>query len=329
VTLTEVLASSDAEGQEQGDALNAQAITEVHRQLSRIPRFAGTPPEAFAIEGLGGLTNKNYKVIVDDESYMLRIAGEGTGEYIDRKAEAVNAKVAIAAGVNVEVLFFEAGNGLQLTRFIEGAATLDAERFKNMDSVARAACAFRKIHSCGDLFANEFNIFTMVDEYLVLLKMKGALIPDGYEEVQAEAEAVRAALASRPAGLVPCHCDPVAENFLDTGERMYIVDWEYAGNNDPMWDLGALSVEAEFDADQDAALMESYFEGQPPADQVGRMVMYKAMSDLLWILWAVIQVVNENPAEDFRAYGVGRFERCKALMASPVFAEHLAAACDG
>jgi thiamine kinase-like enzyme len=59
------------------------------------------------------------------------------------------------------------------------------------------------------------------------------------------------------------------------------------------------------------------------------MVMYKAMSDLLWTLWAVIQVVNENPVEDFRAYGVGRFERCKALMASPVFAGHLVAACDG
>ena len=94
---------------------------------------------------------------------------------------------------------------------------------------------------------------------------RGARIPDGYDEVQKEAEAVRAALSARPAALRPCHCDPLAENFLDTGARIFIIDWEYAGNNDPMWDLGDVSVEAGFDADQDAALLQAYFAGNPPA----------------------------------------------------------------
>jgi thiamine kinase-like enzyme len=92
-----------------------------------------------------------------------------------------------------------------------------------------------------------------------------------------------------------------------------------------MWDLGDLSVEGEFGPEQDAVLLRAYFGGEPPAHEVGRMVAYKAMCDLLWTLWGVIQHVNGNPAEDFWAYAVGRFERCRALMATPEYAAHLAA----
>jgi thiamine kinase-like enzyme len=106
---------------------------------------------------------------------------------------------------------------------------------------------------------------------------------------------------------------------------MYIVDWEYAGNNDPMWDLGDLSVEAEFSPEQDAALLGAYFGGPAPAGQVGRMVMYKSLSDLVWTLWGAIQVANENTAEDFWAYAMGRFERCQRLTAEPDFPRHLEA----
>ncbi len=159
----------------------------------------------------------------------------------------------------------------------------------------------------------------MIDEYKALLASKGAVLPDGYEDVQRRAGRVRAKLESAPVALVPCHCDPLCENFLDTGERMFIIDYEYAGNNDPMWDLGDLSVEGEFGDEQDDALLRAYFGGGPPADQRGRMVAYKALCDLLWTLWGVIQHVNGNPAEDFWAYAVGRFERCKALMSSTGF----------
>src|SRR5690606_41555111 len=120
-------------------------------------------------------------------------------------------------------------------------------------------------------------------------------VPDGYRAGQTEAAEVRAALAAHPARRVPCHCDPLCENFLDTGSRMWIVDWEYAGNNDPMWDLGDVSVEAGFGPDQDAALMAAYFDGRPPADRVGRMVMYKAMFDLLSTLWGAMQHANASP----------------------------------
>src|SRR5690606_31934210 len=127
--------------------------------------------------------------------YVLRIPGEGTSEYIDRKAEAVNARIAAEAGVSAEVLYFDAEDGVQVTRFIPAAATMNAERFKDLGAVARAARAFRLIHDCGKKFASEFELFKMMDEYLDLLQRKDAWVPDGYRAVQKEAEAVRAALA--------------------------------------------------------------------------------------------------------------------------------------
>jgi thiamine kinase-like enzyme len=298
-------------------------MQEVRDELTRIPRFAGAALGGLEIERLAGLTNRNYKVAIGDERFVLRIPGEGTSEYINRPHEAVAARIAAEAGVNAEVLFFDATDGLMLTRFVDGAATMNGERFKDLGAVARAATAFRRMHECGKSFATTFDLFQKMDEYLAYLQTKNARIPNGYADVQKEAESVRAALNATPAALRPCHCDPLAENFLDTGARIFIIDWEYAGNNDPMWDLGDVSVEAGFGPEQDAALAEAYFGGQPPAAQVGRMVMYKAMCDLLWTLWGVIQVVNENPVDDFWTYAVNRFERCKALMGSAEFGRHL------
>ena len=165
----------------------------------------------------------------------------------------------------------------------------------------------------------------MIDDYLKILATKQVEFPDGYHDVLKEAEAVRAALNANPAKLAPCHCDPLCENFLDDGETMWIIDWEYSGMNDPLWDLGDLSVEAGFTPVQDAEMMNAYFTGGPSDAEMGRMVIYKAMCDLLWTLWGLIQHANDNPAEDFWAYATGRFERCKALMESPEFKTHLLA----
>jgi thiamine kinase-like enzyme len=95
--------------------------------------------------------------------------------------------------------------------------------------------------------------------------------------------------------------------------------------NDPMWDLGDLAVAAGFAAAQEDALLRAYFGGEPPAAAVGRMVISKGLCDLVWTLWGLIQVMNDNPADDFWAYALGRFERCRELMASEAFRRALAA----
>ncbi len=291
--------------------------------LRRVPQLAGV--DGLVISRLAGLTNVNYLVVDGADRYVLRVPGEGTAEYIDRRAEDVAARSAAAAGVNAAVEFFDATDGLMVTRYVDGAVTMNAARFADIGAVERAARAFRQLHDTALPFATDFRLFPMIDEYKGLLASKGATLPDGYDDVQAQADSARSALERNPVGLVPCHCDPLCENFLDTGERMWVIDYEYAGNNDPMWDLGDLSVEAGFGAEQDAALLRAYFGGDPPPAQVGRMVVHKALCDLLWTLWGVIQHVNGNPAEDFWAYAVGRFDRCRALMASATFPEHVAA----
>ena len=106
---------------------------------------------------------------------------------------------------------------------------------------------------------------------------------------------------------------------------MWIVDYEYSGMNDPLWDLGDLSVEAGLSDAQDIDMLTAYFGATPTQAQIGRMVIYKAMCDLLWTLWGLIQHADNNPAEDFWAYAINRFERCKSLMMDPAFADHTTA----
>lgn len=285
--------------------------------MDRIPALAG---HGGPLERLGGLTNRVYRA----GEIVLRLPGKGTEEYIDRRNEAVAAREAARAGVSPEVLHADAESGVMATRFVDGAVTMSPEAFRSRPGApARAGEAFRRLHRSGATFPARFELFAMIDDYLGLLATKDVSLPEGYHDVVAEAGAVRALLDRAGVAPVPCHCDPLCENFLDTGERMWIVDWEYSGMNDPMWDLGDLSVEGGFDAAQDEEMLTAYFGGEAPAPERARMIVHKATCDLLWTLWGLIQLANGNPAEDFRAYADTRFARCRALMATPEFAEQL------
>lgn len=306
------------------------AIDKARESLSEIPIFDGVDPRSMAIERLGGLTNLVFRVGDPKHGWCLRLPGEGTEEYIDRHNEAQAAREAAAAGVSPEVLYADAASGILVTRFIDGAETMSAALFKSRRGAAsRAGSAFKKLHQSNATFNFKFELFSMIDEYLAVLEKKTVDLPDGYHEVLDEATTVRRALDAHPLPSSACHCDPLCENFLDTGDRMWIVDWEYSGMNDPLWDLGDLSVEGEFDTRQDEAMLAAYFDAEPRADELGRMIIYKAMCDLLWTLWGLIQHANDNPAEDFWAYSINRFARCKALMGSPDFAHHVAAVAAG
>lgn len=294
-------------------------MDEARAALAAIPVLAGYQGP---LERLGGLTNLVYRA----GDLCLRIPGKGTEEYINRANEAVAAREAAKAGVSPEVLHADAGTGVLVTRYVAGAETMSPEKFKTRPgSPARAGEAFRKLHSSGAMFPFRFELFAMIDDYLKVLSTKDVALPEGYHDVVREADSVRAALATHPIPIVACHCDPLCENFLDTGDRMWIVDWEYSGMNDPHWDLGDLSVEGKFDAAQDEELMLAYFGRAPKPAERGRVVIYKAMCDLLWTLWGLIQLANNNPVDDFRAYADGRFVRCKALMETAEFSLHLAA----
>ncbi|WP_298985505.1 choline/ethanolamine kinase family protein [uncultured Roseibium sp.] len=293
--------------------------------LRSAPQFADVV-SAKQITRLGGLTNLVHRVDLDDQSVVVRIPGENTEEYIDRGIEKHNAAAAARAGVSAEVLFADAVSGVMITRTIDGIETMTADLFKSRaGSPGRAGAALAKLHASGETFRFRFELFSMIDDYLKVLSTKDVSLPHGYEDVVVVAMPIGEVLAAANLPLAPCHCDPLCENFLDDGEKMWIVDWEYSGMNDPLWDLGDLSVEAGMNAAQDAEMLAAYFGRQPTAAETGRVVIYKAMCDLLWTLWGLIQLADDNPAEDFWAYATGRFDRCRKLMQDPSFESHVAA----
>jgi thiamine kinase-like enzyme len=290
---------------------------DVRTIIASIPIIA---PYKGPVTRLGGLTNRVYAL----SSAVLRVPGTGTEAYINRSNEAASARIASDAHVSPEVLYADGTTGFMVTRLISNAVTMTPEHFKTrLGAPARAGLALNKLHTSGGIFPFRFELFAMIDEYLGFLATRDVALPAGYHEVVREAGAIRQVLLRKPAPLAPCHCDPLCENFLDDGARMWIVDWEYCGMNDPMWDLGDLSVEGGFTDEQDIEMLHAYFGHDPSPKDHGRMVIYKAMCDLLWTLWGLIQDANENPADDFHAYALNRFNRCKRLMGSSEFAAAL------
>jgi thiamine kinase-like enzyme len=293
--------------------------------LARVPFFGNVQQRGLKIERLGGgLTNVSYKVTVGGAAYALRLAGEGTSDYIDRVAEEHNARVAAESGINAEVIFFDATDGTMVTRFVEGVSMNAGDGFgRDSGTPVRAARALKRVHSLGRVFRSRFDVFAAIDGYLDLLRGWRTPLPEDYYEVGQRAKAVRLALEASPAALVPCHNDPWPGNLLDADGRIYLIDWEYSGMNDPMWDLADLSVEAGFGPEQDRAMMEAYHgTGLSPA-LCSRLEVYKAMSDLYWSVWGVVQHAKDNPAEDFWSYGLERLGRSKARMSGADFGWHL------
>ena len=310
--------------------MDDQGTEQAREVLRHIQMFWHLDESDIEVKRLGGLTNLVFQVDHGGEQYVLRLPGKGTEEYINRANEAQAAKEAARAGVSPAVVYVDVPKGILITHLVDSAVTMSAEKFKTIKGApARAGEVFRKLHSSTAAFNFRFELFSMIDEYLKVLATKDIELPSGYRDVVKEAEVVREALNTHPLPLTACHCDPLCENFLDTGRRMWLVDWEYSGMNDPMWDLGDLSVEGLFTAEQDEAMIRAYFGGEPAPFDHGRIVIYKAMCDLLWTLWGLIQHANNNPVDDFWAYSVNRFERCKALMASADFARHVAAVAKG
>ena len=303
------------------------SLDEIHTTLVRLPFFEGVQFGSIELEQLGGaLTNASYRITTEQSgAYVLRLAGQGTSDYIDRTSEGHNARFAAACGINVEVLHFDERDGTMLTRFIEGTTMGEESFILDPNAPARAALALKGVHNMGSVFWSRFDAFAKIDGYLQLLhNLETPLAEACYEAVEyEEAQAMRRVLQLSPAPLVPCHNDPWPGNLLDAGGRVYLIDWEYSGMNDPMWDLADLSVEAGFGPEQDRIMMDAYCGGTAPPALYSRLEVQKAMSDLHWSLWGFVQHAEGNQAEDFRSYGLGRLGRSYTRMSSPDFGRNV------
>ena len=301
-------------------------IEKVISVLNKVKGFEKITKHDCNIKRLGGMTNIVHLVETKDINLVVRIPGKGTEDYINRTFEYNNAMAAWRAGISAEIVWADVDNGIMVSKAINGIETMTPNLFSSRKgSSARAGAALAKLHNSGETFDFRFDLFNMIDDYLKILSSKNAELPDGYHEIVQAAKPVKLALEANPIILAPCHCDPLCENFLDDGQKMWIVDWEYSGMNDPLWDLGDLSVEASMNQDQENEMLIAYFGKEPNEAQRGRVIIYKAMCDLLWTLWGLIQHADKNPAEDFWAYAIERFERCKLLMQNPDFNQHISA----
>lgn len=291
--------------------------------LVRVPFFTGVKRGAVEIEPLGSLTNMSFKVIFNETAYVLRLPGHDTWEYIDRAAEEHNSTIAADAGIGADVLYCDARSGMMVTRFVEGP-TLDPGRLDwDTEALARVARTLCRVHCLGRNFRFRFNVFWLIERYRDILYKLRQPPPAGYGEVKRATEAAWRALEASPVSLVPCHNDPWPNNFIDAEGRIYLIDWEFSGMNDPLWDLADLSVEGHLGPEQDRAMMEAYWHDDVPEELYSRLELYKAMSDHLWSLWGFIQYANDNPLDDFLTYAQERLRRCEERMETPDFGRHL------
>jgi thiamine kinase-like enzyme len=293
---------------------------EIAETLSRIPSFAGRALDGLRVESLASLTNRNFKLILGDEQYVLRIPGAGTASYIDRAAEAQNARLAASIGIAPEVCYVDAASGLMLTRFVPESAPLSAADLRNPATLRRAAELLRRLHESGVSFRGRMDLFPKLDQYIALAARKGW--PEGLDLTAARrgAEPARPALERGGVAWGPCHIDPVPDNFVAGGtpEALHLLDWEYAAMCEPMWDLAAVSIEAELDHAMDRILLEAYF-GPVAPRQSGRFILYKALLNLLAASWAIVQLVDGNTNTDFAAFARARLSQHAALAESAAY----------
>lgn len=197
--------------------------------------------------------------------------------------------------------------------FLLGRTLSDAD-LRDPEVLRRVAAACRKLHA-GPRFGNEFDMFEVQARYRRIVAEHGFRLPPRYDEFVPLVERIRAALGPR-VGTVPCNNDLLAENLIDDGERVRIIDYEYSGNNDPCFELGNVWSEATLPAPLLDVLVTAYF-GRPRPDQVARARLFGLMSKYGWTLWASIQDGSSPLDFDFWGWGMEKYERAAAEFDGP------------
>jgi thiamine kinase-like enzyme len=194
---------------------------------------------------------------------------------------------------------------------------MSIEAFAAPGAAGRIAATLRRLHS-GPRFRDDFDMFRLAKRYLAVVDERQIPVPAGYREHLGLIPAIETALSVRPLARVPCHNDLLAENYLDAGDRLWIVDFEYSGNNDPTFELGNTCQELGFDDDRANELCTGYF-GVASSTLLARMHLQMIMSDVGWTLWAAIQARISTIDFDFTGWAVERWARAAAKLDGPEF----------
>ena len=288
------------------------AEAEVERLLDAIPPTARHPRTVEELSG--GLTNRNLKVTNADGTCIVRLRIEAHDLLgIDREHEYANTVAAATAGVGAPVLHYRPGQGLTVG-FLPGRTLSDAD-LHDPAVLGRVADACRRLHA-GPRFANDFDIFAVQARYRRVVADHGFRLPPRYDAFLPAVNAVREALGPRVT--VPCHNDLLAENRLDDGSQVRLVDYEYSGNNDACFELGNIWSEASLPPELLDVLVEAYF-GRPRPVQVARARLFGLVAKYGWTLWAAIQHGGSPMDFDFWSWGMEKYDRAVAEFDSDEF----------
>jgi thiamine kinase-like enzyme len=242
---------------------------------------------------------------------------------IDREAEYHNSKAAADAGAAPAVVEYRPHDHLLVVEYVD-ASTFGPEDLRDSDNLSRVADVVRTLHF-GPRFVSEFDMFDIQRFYLSTVQQHGFRLPERYLAFQPQVEQMRKALDAAPLLTVPCNNDLLAANFLDDGERLWVIDFEYAGNNDPCFELGNIWSESNLSLDQLDELITHYYRREQPS-LVARARLLGLMSKYGWTLWASIQAATSEMDFDFWEWGMEKYVRAVDEFDGPDFEELLAAA---
>jgi thiamine kinase-like enzyme len=290
-----------------------------------VPEWEGREITISPLEG--GITNRNYRVDVGNGSFVIRLPGDRTELLgIDRAGEVEAARRAAHLGIGPRVVGVLPAVGTVITEFVEGEALVDASQLLAAERLETVVDAVAALHRSGPL-GTSFPIFRIIEQHTNDAVAHGAILPGFHAELAGVVARIEAVFAGVGGAAVPCHNDLLPANLLFAGDRLWLIDYEYAGMNLAMFDLANLSVNAGFDADADDRLLDRYV-NRPPSDAArAQLALMKVVSEMREGMWALVQLgISDLAGFDFDRYAAERLQSCRARVTSRDFAAALAAA---
>lgn len=272
--------------------------------IATIPALAGR----WSIEPLAGLTNRSFRLSRDGEALVLRLPGAASGEVVNRGDEAHNTAIVAALGIAPALLYSDP-SGLLVTRYLARARGFAASEASEPSILTAVGRLLARLHRSGARFRGAREPFANLDRYLALSGDAGD--PDLLRLCRS-AEPLRHALAAAAEPSVPSHIDPAPANFLQDGDKLLLIDWEYSAMAGPMWDLADYSTEADLDSDAMARLLEAHGGGASAPAQA-RLALWRIALDLLAAAWAQLRL-RRSPSADLADMLACRQQRAAAAI---------------
>jgi len=272
----------------------------------------------------GGTTNQNFRVDVGDRSYVIRIPGERTALLgVDHDVEVEVARRAADLGIGPPVFGKLPGYPTLITTLVPGDHARSTADFAAPPRLESVVAAVAKLHRSGPV-KGEFPIHRIVERHARDAEQHGATIPALYDDLHELSSDIERAFAASPQPAVPCHNDLIPGNVLFDDDRVWLLDYEYAGMNDGFFDLANLSVNVGLGSDDDERVLTAYFGRVTRADWA-RLQLMKVLSEMREGMWAVVQqAISTLDGFDFVTYAQERLARAARLAARRETARWLA-----